>query len=127
MVGQHTPFDTTNGGGVTGFEPEGLPCGHDRLPQLATPTAIEQVNFIAQLAGPAGARHHHRNTVHAVFTQPVIAQIGNVLTEQGLGNLSGPGSLQLQGGDIGLTDMHVQTRVHRHPLGPEQDVAVRQG
>ena len=38
MVGQHTPFDTANGGSVTGLEPEGLPAAmiasHKSPPRL---------------------------------------------------------------------------------------------
>jgi hypothetical protein len=47
---------------------------HDAFPQLVAAAAIPQVDLIADLAGPSGARDHHRNAVQIGLQEVIIAQ-----------------------------------------------------
>ena len=95
MIGQHPAFNAANGRGVPGLEPEFQTCGHDGLPQQITLGAVTQVNLVAQLAGPTGARHDQRNAIKLHFAQPVVAQVHDLVAKQRPHDLAGLGALQL--------------------------------
>jgi hypothetical protein len=88
--------------------------------------SVAQVNLVAQLARPAGARHDQRNAVQFHLAQPVVFQVHDFLTEQRLHDHARLRTLQLQRRYIGFADLHVQPRMHGHALRPQQDVAVGQ-
>ena len=126
VIGQHAAFDPPDRRGVAGFQPEFQPRCHDAFPQGVALAAVAQVQLIAQLAGPAGARDDQRDAVQIHFAQPIVFQVHDAVAEEGAHDLARLRSLQLQGRYIGFTDLHVQAGMHRHALRPKQDVAVRQ-
>ncbi len=106
--------------------PEGQPGGHDDFRQHVPAGAVAQVDFVAQLARPAGARDDQRNTLQRDLAQPVIAQLQDVLAKKRLHDLARLRPLQLQRRDVRLGDGDIEARIHGHALRPEQNVAVRQ-
>ena len=99
---------------------------HDLFPQQVALCAVAQVDFVAQFAGPAGARHHKGNTVKRDLPQPVVFQIADAVAKERHHDVTGLRALQLQRRNVRFADLNIHARVHGHALRPKQDVAVRQ-
>src|SRR6185369_4079938 len=79
-----------------GRDTERLARIHHAVPQLLAVRRIEQVELVAELAGPAGASDDQRNTVEAGLEESVVAEPGDLVAEQRMRDLPRFRPLQLQ-------------------------------
>ena len=59
-----------------------------------------------------------------VFEKPVVLECEHALSEERAHDFLGIRSLDLQRGDVGLDDLHAESRAQRDPARPQQHVAV---
>ena len=107
------------------LEVELLACLEHGVPQLVrVDGGVVEVDLVAHLAGPSGARDHHLEPLQPGLEELVIAQIEHLLAEKLAHELLGLGTLDLDRGHVDLVDLHLVAGLVIHPFGPQQHVGV---
>src|SRR5918994_5646023 len=95
------------------------------IPELhAVAAGVPEVDLEPHLTSVTGPRDHDVHAVEIVLLHPVVFEVEDLLAEDVHHQVPGAGTLDLDRGDVGLSDLHVQTGDGGHALGPEQHVAV---
>src|SRR5699024_1365842 len=103
----------------------GLP---DQVPDPhRVPAGIAHVDLVAELSGVAGAGDDHIQAIEGELVQVVVADVQHGVPEQVPHDRGRVRALHLDGGDVGLADLHIEAGPIGDTPGPEQDVAVCQG
>ena len=88
-----------------------LPRLHDRVPQLVTAAAVEQVDLEARDRRPAGAADRDADALDVVVAAPVVLEVQDLVAHQLLEGLDGLRPLYLHRVDVGQRDLGVEPRV----------------
>src|SRR5919112_3307657 len=103
----------------------GLAGLEHHIPELhAVAAGVSEVDLEPHLTSVAGPRDHDVHAVEVVLVHPVVLEGEDLLSEDVHHEIPGPGTLDLDRGDVGLPNLHVMTRDGGYALRPEKHVAV---
>src|SRR3989442_4333451 len=74
-VVQNSPLNPPNLRGRNGADVVLLPSLHDPVPEFDAPTAVRQIDFVANFRRPTGPRNHDRNSVDLLAHEVVVSEV----------------------------------------------------